>query len=184
MLSGKVLDEFEVNGKKAEIRYEKMRDAEGVRNLFNSLVEEKAKIQTQEKDSKEEAIEKVGNALIDIEKEEGIYLVLEVDGKMVGLSNIRKEGSGAVSHRGIAGVFIHKNMREKGLGTRLMEKAVSEAKDRLGLESVLLGVFEDNEAAVGLYEKLGFEEIGRIKEGLKDPDGKLKDCILMQKKLE
>ncbi|MFP4633574.1 MAG: N-acetyltransferase family protein [Candidatus Aenigmatarchaeota archaeon] len=130
MLPGKVIEEFEVDGKKARIQYEEMRDAEDYMELKNSLVEEGAKIGSQEKIDSKEAVEKVAGALKEIAKGEGIYLVLEVNGEGMGVANVSRESSGAQEHVGTSGIFLRREWREKGLGTKLMETLISEARSQ------------------------------------------------------
>ncbi len=52
--------------------------------------------------------------------------------------------------------------RRRGLGRRLVAAAL-EAASAAGAESLYLEVAEDNRAARGLYQKLGFSPVGRRK---------------------
>ena len=54
-----------------------------------------------------------------------------------------------------------KKYRKKGFATKLMEKVLQFAKDN-GADSVELVVNHDNEAAIRLYEKVGFEPTKKI----------------------
>ncbi|MBE6068536.1 MAG: GNAT family N-acetyltransferase [Clostridium lundense] len=65
-------------------------------------------------------------------------------------------------HCGSIGIMIHKDHQNMGIGTALMQAIIDIADNWLMLIRVELGVFEDNERAIHLYEKFGFE-----KEGLK-----------------
>ncbi|MBM7868592.1 putative acetyltransferase [Clostridium pascui] len=65
-------------------------------------------------------------------------------------------------HSGSIGIMIHKDYQNMGGGTALMQAIIDIADNWLMLIRVELGVFEDNERAIHLYEKFGFE-----KEGLK-----------------
>ncbi len=51
--------------------------------------------------------------------------------------------------------------RGKGLGVLAMEYLEGQIKDQ-GLKRIELGVFEFNAPAIGLYKKMGYQEIGRI----------------------
>jgi len=65
----------------------------------------------------------------------------------------------------------------KGIGTEVTQLIINFAFDRLGLDEVKLGVDARNKAAIRIYEKAGFEVIGRKEQLLHD--GTLRDDILM-----
>jgi putative acetyltransferase len=69
--------------------------------------------------------------------------------------------------------------RAKGIGTRLMQATLAKAKE-FGLEKVELHVYSNNNAAIALYRKMGFEEEGLIKKYRK-LDGGYTDCLLFAK---
>ena len=48
------------------------------------------------------------------------------------------------------------------------------------LRKLLLHVFADNEGAVSFYQKLGFDEVGQMKDHFLN-DGKYRDVIIMEK---
>ena len=52
----------------------------------------------------------------------------------------------------------HPGFRRQGIGTQLMQEAFKVGKE-LGVDEVWLGTEHDNEAAKGLYEKLGPTEV-------------------------
>lgn len=64
-------------------------------------------------------------------------------------------------HRISIGIGIIKDYWGMGLGTLLMEEALREAK-RMDFYQAELGVYADNERAIRLYEKLGFERWGNV----------------------
>lgn len=63
-----------------------------------------------------------------------------------------------------------------------MERGIDFAK-KAGFEQLELGVFADNDRALCLYKKMGFEEIGRIPRAFRLPDGSYIDEITMVKML-
>jgi len=65
-----------------------------------------------------------------------------------------------------------------GLGVMLTEKAIKKAKE-LGFEQMELGVYADNERAIALYRKMGFEEFGRNPRAFRLKDGTYIDEINM-----
>ena len=56
-------------------------------------------------------------------------------------------------------IYVLKRFKGRGLGRLMLEKAFEEARAR-GAESVWLGVWEHNDAALGFSEHLGFEVFG------------------------
>lgn len=82
-------------------------------------------------------------------------------------------------HKGtVWSVFVKPEFQGKGIGRKLMEAIISEAKSMKGLESILIGVSSNNPPAIILYRNLGFVEYGREPNCLKH-DGKYVDEILM-----
>lgn len=57
-------------------------------------------------------------------------------------------------------ICVHPDMRGCGAGRYLLRRAIAEAV-RAGMSRMLLEVRESNETAARLYEREGFEEIGR-----------------------
>jgi ribosomal-protein-alanine N-acetyltransferase len=76
-------------------------------------------------------------------------------------------------------IVVAEEFRGKGAGTQLMEALLAHARQTKS-ESVFLEVRESNVAARKLYEKLGFEEIGRRKSYYTSP---LEDAVLYSKNL-
>lgn len=56
-------------------------------------------------------------------------------------------------------IYVLKRFKGRGLGRLMLERAFEDARAR-GAESVWLGVWEHNDAALGLYEHLGFKVFG------------------------
>lgn len=87
--------------------------------------------------------------------------VLE-DGTVIGSAGLHVEPNPRMRHMASAGLFVHKDYQNAGVGTALLKTLLNLADNWLMLVRVELTVFADNERAIHLYEKLGFE-----KEGLK-----------------
>jgi putative acetyltransferase len=66
----------------------------------------------------------------------------------------------------------------KGVGSRLMAAVLEVADNWMNLHRVELTVFADNEAALALYRKFGFENEGRLRD-YAIRDGVLVDAISM-----
>jgi L-phenylalanine/L-methionine N-acetyltransferase len=66
-------------------------------------------------------------------------------------------------HSGHFGMAVRDDWQGKGVGTKLLEAALDLADNWLGLTRLDLRVFVDNEAAIVLYQKFGFEVEGTHK---------------------
>lgn len=82
-----------------------------------------------------------------------------------------------MSHRAELGITVLMSEWGKGLGNRLMETVIEYAKNS-GIEIIELAVRSDNERAIRLYNKHGFESIGEYKSYFKI-DEKYADFKLM-----
>jgi len=82
------------------------------------------------------------------------------------------------AHQSNLGISVLKEFWDIGVGTGLMEKMIEFAKETGKTEIIHLGVRADNDRAIALYKKLGFQEIGRYPKYFKIR-GEYYDDILM-----
>ena len=66
-------------------------------------------------------------------------------------------------HKADIGMMVHKDYQGRGVGTKLMEAALDIADNWLMLVRVELSVFVDNDKAISLYKKFGFDIEGTMK---------------------
>lgn len=78
------------------------------------------------------------------------------------------------------GMLVSQERRGQGVGTALMRKALNWAQQHK-VPALGLGVFTHNEAAIRLYEKMGFVHRGRRKHQMTRQTGEAWDVIDMQK---
>lgn len=104
----------------------------------------------------------VADSVIRMKKNEKIHIVAETNGVIVGSAEIRR-GEKRKYHLGEIGISILKSHRGKGIGKTLMELLIAEGK-RMGLRILVLHCFENNTAALALYQKFGFTECGLLPE--------------------
>ncbi|MFQ6074057.1 MAG: GNAT family N-acetyltransferase [Candidatus Bathyarchaeia archaeon] len=76
------------------------------------------------------------------------------------------------------GIYLKRQYRSKGIGTRLLKRIIEIARLK-GFEMMKLTVFQTNQQALRLYKKFGFREIGRIRGGVKFLNGTYTDDIVM-----
>lgn len=79
--------------------------------------------------------------------------------------------------RGELGVAVLKNYWHNGIGTMLVDEAIYWFNHYSSLSQLTLDVFSDNNRAHAIYERLGFQEVGRRQTN--DFAGKLKTAIEM-----
>jgi len=181
--SGNIVREFIAkDGKKIIIRYPKWDDLNNFVFYLNNLFEESEQDQNfdilfEKKYTMDEWLKWLAELLVRIETDKEIYLVAESDGFMAGFTYITRGSVAYERHHGILGLSVAKELRDQGIGTELIRTALNEAR-KAGLASVELAAFHNNLRAIELYEKLGFERVGRIPKKTQR-DGRYFDDIIM-----
>ena len=114
------------------------------------------------------------------EPPEGLYsLVACVDCEVVGLIGLHTFPNQPRRHHvGAIGMMVRDDWQGKGIGTRLMQTAVDLADKWLNLLRLELGVYPDNESAIKLYKKFGFQVEG-AQVGSAFRDGEYMDTLMM-----
>ncbi|MFD3657726.1 GNAT family N-acetyltransferase [Streptomyces sp. NPDC058620] len=98
------------------------------------------------------------------------WMGLETDsGRVVGHASLRIDA--AVSSGRLGRVLVAPQARGRGYGTALLEPVLTAAFEELRLDRVELGVFDHNESAVRLYERLGFV-VDRVLPDVERVDGR------------
>lgn len=105
-----------------------------------------------------------------------VYLA-EDEGRIVGRLSLSRDAHPASRHVADLGLMVAESHRRQGVGTMLLEEAVSWAQAS-GISKLELHVFPWNEPALGLYEAFGFEREG-YRQRHYERGGELVDAILM-----
>ena len=93
------------------------------------------------------------------------------DGHICGMYILHPNGRGRCSHIANASYAVEERSRGRHVGEALVRDSIGRAK-AAGFRILQFNcVVEDNVAARKLYDKLGFTQIGTIKEGLQIKDG-------------
>lgn len=79
---------------------------------------------------------------------------------------------------GEIGMMVAADSRGRGVGTALVEAAIEWARAR-GLHKLVLGVFPQNDVAIGLYRKIGFVDEGLRRAHIRRANGELWDLLEM-----
>jgi RimJ/RimL family protein N-acetyltransferase len=113
---------------------------------------------------------------------EGVMLVAEVDGEIVGGSSLQWIGHCGTGLLGL-GMWLDAPYRGRGLGTALLTESITWAKDN-GAHKITLEVWPHNDAALALYRRFGFEQEGYLRGNWRRRNGELWDSIVMGLLLE
>ncbi|MGR5066455.1 N-acetyltransferase family protein [Photobacterium sp. DNB22_13_2] len=160
------------------VRQAAIRDAEGIANVLNPIVEE--------------GLYTVLDTTFTVEEEEvfirsfperGILTVAQHDesGKIAGFQAVEPfaDYTRVFDHVGIIGTFVDGSFRRQGVAKRLFEATCEIAKAK-GYEKLFAYVRSDNERALATYLNQGFEVIGTAKKHAK-VRGAYVDEILIEK---
>ena len=82
-------------------------------------------------------------------------------GRVIGHLNVSREDSPVTRHVASIGMAVAKDWRGHGVGSALMAEAIRWGR-QFRVEKLALSVYPDNEAALALYGKFGFQEEGRL----------------------
>ena len=110
---------------------------------------------------------------------EGRYnLVAVIDDHVIGMISIGMSNRPRRRHAGNIAIGIRDDWQGKGVGTALMEAGIDLADNWLDIMRLELEVHADNEAAIRLYTRFGFEVEGRLRK-FAFRDGEYIDCLAM-----
>jgi len=98
-----------------------------------------------------------------LEKENALFIIAEVNGKVVGNLNFSGGPRQRIAHSGEFGVSVLKEYWGTGIGKELIEYLINWSKNSGIIRKINLRVRTDNMRGVHLYKKLGFLEEGIIK---------------------
>jgi RimJ/RimL family protein N-acetyltransferase len=97
--------------------------------------------------------------------------------EVVGWCDVRREFFPSRAHRGTLGMGLLPEWRGRGVGRRLLEATLAQAR-RSGFKRIELDVHADNPRAIALYEKAGFVQEGIVRDASLI-DSVFRDAILM-----
>lgn len=106
----------------------------------------------------------------ELKNENSFYVVAKVNQQIIGFAGIWK----AVDDVHITNIVVKKEFRKNGIGGLLLEKLISLTKE-LNFKELTLEVNTKNIAAIKLYKKYGFTELGIRKKYYNNTD----DAIIM-----
>jgi L-phenylalanine/L-methionine N-acetyltransferase len=95
-----------------------------------------------------------------VQRRHADHLVATVAGELVGNLGLTRFTRPRRAHVGEIGMGVRDDWQGKGVGSALLEAALDLADNWLGLRRIELHVHADNERAIALYRRFGFEPEG------------------------
>ena len=107
-----------------------------------------------------------------------VFVAERDDRELVGRLSVGRDPHPASAHIADVGLMVAIGARRQGVGRALLEAAIGWAR-AAGVRKLELHVFPWNDAAIALYEAVGFEREGYRKQQYRRGDGGYVDAILM-----
>lgn len=104
------------------------------------------------------------------------WLVAVQDDQVVGYIGSQS----TVDETDVMNIAVHPQWRRRGIGESLINSLIGELKNR-GSHALTLEVRASNAPAIGLYEKLGFTQVGCRKNYYRNPK---EDALILRKEWE
>ena len=117
-----------------------------------------------------------------LHSDRNLYLVAINDGETVGAAIFTSFEKPRLAHRAEISLSVKKTMWGNRIGTRFMEKIIDFAKNTAKTKIISLEVRSDNERAIALYKKFGFETVGTFR-GFMKINGEDVSCDIMRLEL-
>jgi len=114
-----------------------------------------------------------------LENPQHLLLVAILNDQIVGMLDFSNGRRQRIAHTGEFGMSVAKEFREKGIGSCLLSALLEWANSTKTIEKINLSVHSNNERAIALYRKMGFEIEGVRKKDLKYPNGEYIDTVIM-----
>ena len=105
-------------------------------------------------------------------------LVAEDQLKLVGHITLMLSEKWRSKHVATVALAVHPQRHGQGIGRQLLLEAIDQADNWLGLQRLELEVFADNNAAIGLYQSVGFVPEG-VKQHAALKNGRFESLVVM-----
>lgn len=163
--SGQVIETFTTReGNDILFKFPSLSDVEKLRNYINELSLEDTFITLSGEQYSVEEEKKVVEEWVDeMSKGDTAVIVGWLEDKVISITQVTR-GTRREKHVGTIGISVRKGYREEGIGTRSMELLESFAH-QMNLKLLVLHVYQPNDHALYVYEKVGYKEVGRIPKG-------------------
>jgi RimJ/RimL family protein N-acetyltransferase len=170
-IPGKEIHTFKTkSGKEALIRYPQWSDLPALTEYINTLSQEDTFITVFNKEvTYEEETDYLSKLFKEMELNKEVTLLCFVDKELVAVSGFKQKNYNGSRDDHVAefGISVKNEFRNAGIGFMMARTVIKEGLSKVsGIKIIRLNVFGGNEQAIHLYEKLGFEEAGRIPGGI------------------
>lgn len=166
------------NGQTLNLRKAVLQDAEKLIAYCN-LVGGESNFLTYGKNGCNRTVEQERRFLAELQNQpNSIYLMGFIKGELVCSANLCAEQTERLAHNCELGITVQKKLWGLGAASILMWELIDFAKNQSTLRAIHLGVYADNEPAIHLYRKFGFQTVGRFQDYFL-VDGRYCDELLM-----
>ncbi|MDF2925465.1 MAG: family acetyltransferase [Paenibacillaceae bacterium] len=114
----------------------------------------------------------------DSENLRNLFLVAETNQRIVGFARCEGSVLSRLAHKVDFGVCVLREFWGYAIGRELLKAAVSWG-DSTGVRKIALHVLETNSKAIRLYEQLGFEQEGLLRDDKRLSDGLYYNTVVM-----
>jgi len=187
--AGLLHKKFVANDKKTKVilRAARWEDLDDMVEFANGLAAERQSnpefgVLLSKRVTRDEEAEWLAKLLVRIEQGKAVSVVAEVDGKMVGNSEVLRGGLDDDNTHGKLGIAIAKGYRGIGIGNAMMQSLIKLSKEA-GLKTLELEVLSTNPRAALLYQRVGFKRAGVLKRKIRRGK-RVIDAIIMARNLE
>jgi L-amino acid N-acyltransferase YncA len=98
-----------------------------------------------------------------------VVVVARSGGRLAGSYYLTPNYPGRAAHIANAGYMVQPELRGRGIGRALVEHSIAEAQ-RHGFDALMFNLVFESNPARRLYERLGFEAVGRVPEAVGGED--------------
>ncbi len=112
------------------------------------------------------------------EEEDTVQHTVLLDDEVVGYTEWYAEDDDQFRHAGLD-LFLDPAVHGKGLGTELVRVLCAHLIDDQGFHRLVIDPELENEVAVACYRKVGFQEVGVMRNYMRDREGNWKDGVLL-----
>jgi phosphinothricin acetyltransferase len=112
----------------------------------------------------------------------GVWVAEDDDGVQGWVALTPYDAKPCFHHTATFATYVRRDARGKGVGKRLREWMIDQARQR-GFHTIVNRVWATNEASIALAKRFGFVEVGRMRE-LVDLGDRYVDCVFFQLMLD
>jgi RimJ/RimL family protein N-acetyltransferase len=117
--------------------------------------------------------------VIEIERGAIISLLAIKDGNVVGCGTLVRDPHSWSPHVGEIRMVVSKDVRGQGVGRALSQETFALALGAEGLEKLVVQMTVDQQAAIALFESLGFKAEALLRDQVRDIDGQTHDIVVL-----